>query len=98
MRNAQDSILTEAHALVYGQKEQLYGDATADMERVATMWTAILGTPVEPWQIPLCMVAIKLSRLCHKRYKDGWVDVAGWADVGAQVDCEPAEEEVGEYD
>lgn len=91
MRNASTSILAEAQRLVYGQKEEAYGDAREDLERVAGMWGAVLGTPVQPWQVAACMVALKVSRLCHRRTRDSWVDVAGWADVGAQVDCETEE-------
>lgn len=88
MRDASTSILAEAQRLVYGPKEEAYGDATIDLKRIALMWSVILEQPVEPYEVAMCMVALKLSRLCHKRGRDSWIDVAGWADVGAQVDCD----------
>jgi hypothetical protein len=82
------SILEEARELVTGDRAASYGDAREDMERIAQLWSVILGCHVEPWQVPACMIALKLSRLCHRRKRDSIRDIAGYADILALVECE----------
>lgn len=78
-----ESILLEAHALVHGARQQSYGHPSADFSRTALMWQAILGHPVEPHQVAMCLVAVKLSRLVNDPEKrDSWVDIAGYAEAG----------------
>lgn len=73
------TILDEAKAVVYGRAEKEYGDPYDDFNRIAKMWSAILGVGVSPDQVPICMIALKLSRLCHGMKRDTIVDIAGWA-------------------
>lgn len=79
------TILDEAKELVYGPREDDYGDAFNDMDRVAKMWSAILDTRVTAEQVPLCMIAIKISRLCHAFKRDSLVDIPGWSAVLEKV-------------
>ena len=73
------NILEEAASLVDGDRAMDYGHPKKDFERVALMWSAILGTDIEPDQVPLCMIALKLSRQTHKPKRDNIVDIAGYA-------------------
>jgi hypothetical protein len=82
------SILEEAREIVTGDRAASYGDAREDMERIAQLWSVILGCHVEPWKVPACMIALKLSRLCHRRKRDSIRDIAGYADILALVECE----------
>ena len=75
------TALDLAKVAVYGEREDDYGPVWDDMARVAKLWSAILDTNVKPEQVPLCMIALKLSRLCFSLKEDSIVDVAGWAEV-----------------
>jgi len=72
------NILEEANGLINGDRQEDYGDAATDFARTAAMWSAILGTTVTPQQIPLCMIALKISRQCHRHKRDNLVDIAGY--------------------
>ena len=73
------TILQEAAEIICGRRQEDYGGAHADFDRVAAMWSVILGCPVEGRQVPLCMIALKIGRECHKPRRDNRVDIAGYA-------------------
>lgn len=80
------SILDEAKALTSGDRNRDYGHPADDYGRTAAMWSAILGVEVTARQAILCMVAVKISRLCHSPdHRDSVVDVAGYADCYQRV-------------
>jgi len=74
------SILDEAKALVYGDRNDSYGHPFDDFSRTAKLWSVILGTEVKPEQVALCMIAVKISRLCQSpAHRDSVIDAAGYA-------------------
>jgi hypothetical protein len=80
-----ETILDKARNAVFGDRMTDYGPVKADMVRIAQMWSAILGFPIQPFQVPMCMIALKLSRLTYSLKDDSIVDVAGWAAVLEQA-------------
>lgn len=67
-----------------------YGAASELNERVAALWSALLGWPVKPTDVIACMVALKLARIIAcPGHVDSWADVAGYAAVGAEVATTP---------
>jgi hypothetical protein len=76
-----DSILQEAESLVHGDRGDDYGHPFDDFRRTAQMWSAILGTHVRPEDVPLCMIALKISRELNRPKRDNLVDVAGYAET-----------------
>lgn len=80
------TILEEAQALVYGERQDAYGHPADDYARTALIWTAILGVDVTAKQAALCMVAVKLSRECHRPSRDNLVDGAGYFAVAARIE------------
>lgn len=75
------SVLLEAHGLVHGDRNDSYGHPLDDFTRTAQMWSVILGVEVEPQQVGLCMIALKISRECHQPKRDNLVDIAGYAET-----------------
>lgn len=73
------NVLEEANSLVHGDRQQAYGHPFFDFSRTAQLWSAILGQDVSPEQVALCMVAVKISRLCNAYKRDSIVDMAGYA-------------------
>lgn len=75
-----ESILQEAERLVYGDRQQSYSHPLPDMTRTGQLWAPLLGLKeVTAEQVALCMIALKLSRLCENYKRDSLVDVAGYA-------------------
>jgi hypothetical protein len=79
-------LLDEAKAVVTGDRSEDYGSSYASFSRIAAMWGAYLGTPVEPRDVAAMMSLLKISRLTTKGKRDSWVDLAGYAALGAAMD------------
>lgn len=73
-----ETILDEAKRIVYGERGENYGHPFEDFSRTAQIWSAILGIKVEPEQVALCMVGLKISREVNRPKRDNVVDGAGY--------------------
>ena len=62
-----------------------YGDARANMEDTARRWSGVIGAPVTPAQVALCMIELKLSRLRQGMSLDSITDIAGYAAIIAEL-------------
>lgn len=80
-----ETILEEASRLVDGPRGQNYGHPAEDFGRTAQIVSAILGVEVSAHQIPLLMMAVKLSRHTNKPKRDNMVDIAGYARTAEMV-------------
>lgn len=75
----------QAWSIVYGARNTEYGHPRDDFGRTAKLWSAILGQDVSPVQVSLCMILLKVSRLCHDYQPDSVVDIAGYAQATNRV-------------
>ena len=73
--------MSEAQKLVHGARQKSYGHPADDFARTAKMWSAILGVEVPPEKVPLCMIAVKVSREVNQHKRDNLVDIAGYAET-----------------
>ena len=63
-----------------GERGKNYGDIKENHERIAALWSTILGKPVTPVQVIMCMMALKLARLMETPdHHDSALDIAGYA-------------------
>jgi hypothetical protein len=85
-----ESICAEADRITSLDRQSTYGHPADDMSRTAAMWEAMLGLPpgaISPEKVAMCMIAVKLSRLCHAYKRDSVVDLAGYAKTISMI-CE----------
>ena len=67
-----------------------YGTPAENFERIAVLWTALLGHEVSAAQVAMMMAAVKMARLCaDEKHMDSWVDIAGYAACGAEIVSAP---------
>ena len=78
-------ILEEALAITNGDRATDYGDMKESFDRIAELWSPILGVPVTAKQVALCMIQLKISRCLTSDKRDNWVDIAGYARCGSIV-------------
>lgn len=81
-----EDILREALRITTKDRNRAYGSAPEEFGRLAVMWSQIIGAPVTPKQVVLCMVALKINRALHSSKRDNWVDMAGYARCGWLVE------------
>ena len=76
------SILTEADKAVNGERQENYGSQSTNFQNIADIWRVILGIPITPQQVAMCMAGLKLARLIktNGHHRDSIVDIAGYAE------------------
>jgi len=80
-------MLLKRAADVISERQQSYGDPISAMAAVAARWSITLGVRITAEQVVLCLIDLKLTRLCHDpRHYDSAVDLAAYTallqDVG----------------
>lgn len=73
------TILDEAKELIYGARQKAYGHPFDDFSKTALIWQAIIGVPITPEQVALCLVGVKISREVNGHRHDNIVDMIGYA-------------------
>lgn len=87
---APETVLQEAQAAVYGPRQEAYGSPRVNQQRIADMWSVILGKKVTHQQVIQCMIAVKLCRLINSPdHRDSWKDIAGYVAVWDSADGDP---------
>lgn len=80
------NILSTAASLITGERQTTYGDPTPSYERLARLWSEVLGMPVTAEQVALCLIQLKVSRLVvSPDHADSWVDICGYAALGGEI-------------
>jgi|TARA_R100000963_G_C4623323_1_gene90227 hypothetical protein len=81
-----DEILTEAAALVSGQRAQQHGDYVKQHKRVAELWSTYLGAQVTAADVAFCMVLLKVARdEIGKSNPDDGVDASAYTALWAAL-------------
>jgi Domain of unknown function (DUF6378) len=76
--DAPDGCLGLLHqaAEVVAQRRQQHGPSAEHFEQVARRWSLTIGTAVNPQQVVLCLIDLKLARLAHDPgHRDSLVDL-----------------------
>ena len=69
---------TEAAGIIYGEREQTYGNPGQNFERIAAIWSVIFGVEVTVEQVGWAMVGLKMAREVHRSKDDNLVDALGY--------------------
>ena len=84
------TVLDEAARLVDGNRQQAYGVAAVNHDRIARLWNARLHEkltdPLTPADVTALMRLVKEARLIETPgHRDSLVDIAGYAEVEARL-------------
>lgn len=82
-----ETAVAEAGRLVHGDRGGVYGHPIDDFTRTGRIWASVLSLDdVSAEQVALCMMAVKISRLCASPdHRDSVVDIAGYAETLSMV-------------
>ena len=84
---SRNEILETAHKLINGDRKDEYGDAKESFTDIATMWSIILNHNIEPKEVAMCMVALKVNRFANSKngHKDSLIDICGYAALAGEM-------------
>lgn len=78
-QDSQETIADKAKKIVFGDREQTYGDPGKNLRMIAGMWSAYLGIEITPEQVCDMMVQLKIARLkSSPDHEDSKVDIIGY--------------------
>ena len=64
----------------------VYGDPTKTFERIAQVWSGILGVRINATDVPLCLIGMKAVRTqVTPDYSDNSDDIEGYLDIFRKV-------------
>lgn len=72
--------------MIIGDRNKDYGDPKVNHQRIADLWSVILGIEVTPAQVALCMAQVKISRLVHTpNHQDSYIDAAAYIAIAGEI-------------
>jgi hypothetical protein len=77
-RDIDKTLLDEAYLLVTNDRNLSYDHPAVNFRRIADLWSVVLGIKVDPDQVGMCMVMVKLAREIHDHKRDNIVDAIGY--------------------
>lgn len=74
------SICEEAQEIVNGERQQNYGDMNDSFLRIAGLWSAYVGIPIDKYDVAKMMMLLKISRVKNCNHRDSYVDIVGYVE------------------
>ena len=63
-----------------------YGHPISQHKRIAELWSAYLGYPIQPNEVAICMALVKISRQAEDpRIDDNYTDALGYIAIAKTV-------------
>ena len=85
-------ILTEADRLTAKDRNKAYGPPLLNHQRIAAIWSVVLGIKVTPAQVALCMAGVKIARLAQTPdHLDSFIDGAAYMAIAGELACAPSQ-------
>ena len=86
-------ILQQAEKIVCGDRDRQYGSPEDSFRTIAELWTSYLRLQIRAEDVAAMMELMKLARIARGKAKaDNWVDLAGYAACGGEIQNEKYEE------
>jgi hypothetical protein len=96
------SVLKEANAIIYGDREKTYGHPSKNLRTIATMWNSYLvacgamkedGGVIDEKDVAALMMLVKVARFANDpTHRDNLVDICGYAALIERCDEQPKKE------
>lgn len=80
-----EATLKKAIELTMGDRNESYDNPFPNHDRIAKIWSVILGVEIDAAQVALCMAGLKLARLAHKYDDDSFIDGAAYFAIANEV-------------
>lgn len=83
--------VAEALKIIGGDRQNDYGPPERNFQRIADVWSVILGIEVTPAQVGWCMVGVKMAREVNCPKRDNIVDAIGYAAIIGEIEYQAAQ-------
>lgn len=89
------SIILDEAKNVVDSRQASYGVPEDNFATAAELWSAYLGTPIQPEDVGMMMILLKVAREKYQHKHDNLVDIAGYAECVARLHKKSADKESG---
>ena len=79
-------LLKETIKVITGPRAKDYGDKYDNHVNISELWSSYLDHRISPHDVAICMALVKIARLKHRRTKDCYIDIAGYAAIAAEIE------------
>lgn len=80
-----DDFLRNAQA-VANARDIEYGSPNVSMLRIAKLWSEYLGYSIDPHEVAICMLLVKVSRISESaEHKDSYFDIINYATIAGEL-------------
>lgn len=93
-----NQLLRETITTICGDRDKTYGPPLESYENIAKFWNIFLADKIKrshsPWElltpadVAKMMILFKVSRSLNSAHRDNWLDIAGYAACGCEVETE----------
>jgi hypothetical protein len=85
-RTPRSDILEIAYKAVCADRNDSYGSPEDNFATIADLWSIYLDRQVAPRDVAVMMVLLKVARVRKGKSIDSWIDIAGYAACGGELD------------
>lgn len=86
-------VLDKAKEIVTKDRQNQYGEAENNFQRIADMWSAYLQTKITANDVSMMMTLLKIARIKGGNFKaDSFIDACGYVACGYQISMKEQEE------
>ena len=87
-------LLKETIKVITGPRAKDYGDKYDNHVNIAKLWSSYLDYEISPHDVAICMALVKIARLKHRRTKDCYIDIAGYAAIASEIESKKLKKDV----
>ena len=80
-----DKYLEQANNLINGQRQEDYGTALENHNRIASLWAVYIGKEFTPVDVAMMMLLVKVARTMERPKDDSFVDICGYAALAGEM-------------
>jgi hypothetical protein len=97
MPTTTEKLFSEVVDILHSRGTQ-YGHPISNHKRIAELWSAYLGYPIQPNEVAICMCLVKISRQAEDpRVADNYKDALGYIAI-AQTITDAMQDEDGAWE
>ena len=87
-------LLKETIKVITGPRAEDYGDKYNNHVNISELWSSYLDHRISPHDVAICMALVKIARLKHRRTKDCYIDIAGYAAIASEIESKKSKKDV----